>query len=136
MTVAETEPKTDFEKMKETFKALNFADIRPIVLATVDTLRDAGVFTEEIGKLEKKNKESYDLMVNMSVNPETVMMSFIEKIPNDKIKPLITLYLKISAVQTALKNVQTLSADQKITLGGQLKELANELTKLIEELPQ
>ena len=140
MAVEEAKPekkvKTDFEKLKEVFKTLSISDINPIALASINSIRDIGEFVEAIGKLEKKNKEAYDHISQLGQRPETVLMSLIDKVPEDKLKPLIELSLRMVAIQTELMDFNNLTADQKIELGGELKKVAIDITKIIGELPQ
>jgi len=132
----ETKVKTEFEKLKEVFKTLSISDVNPVVLASVNAIRDLGEFVEAIGKLQKKNKEAYDLISQLGQKPETFLMSFVDKIPEDKLKPLIELSLKMMAIQTELKDFDSLTADRKIELGSELKKAATDMTKIIGELPQ
>ena len=140
MAVEEAKPekkvKTDFEKVKEVFKTLSISDINPIALASINSIRDVGEFVEAIGKLEKKNKEAYDLISQLGQRPETLLMSLVDKVPEDKLKPLIELSLKMVSIQTELMDFNNLTADQKIELGGELKKVAIDITKIIGELPQ
>jgi len=140
MAVEEAKPekkvKTDFEKLKEVFKTLSISDINPIALASINSIRDIGEFVEAIGKLEKKNKEAYDHISQLGQRPETVLMSLIDKVPEDKLKPLIEFSLRMVAIQTELMDFNNLTADQKIELGGELKKVAIDITKIIGELPQ
>jgi hypothetical protein len=135
MTTAEVNAETSFDKIKEAFRSLSISDIRPIILSSIHTMQDVGEYSEACGQLEKKNKDAYDLMARLGEQPETILMQFIDKIPNDKLKPLIALSLKLTAIQERLKNFQSLSADEKITLGRELKTAAIALSKLVEELP-
>lgn len=124
----------DFEKLKKAFKTMSIIDVKPIVLASINTMKNIGEFTEAIGKLEKKNPESYDTIAELSERPETVMMSFIDKVPDEKLKPLISLTLELATIQNDLNNIKSLSADKKIELGRALKMVAIKITKLIGEI--
>jgi len=148
MATAETEPraeaipipnpatKTDFEKIKEVFKTLTMSDLNPIVLASIRAIRDVGEFVVVIGKLEKKNKEAYDLVSQLGQQPETFLMTLIDKMPEDKLKPLLELSLRMVTIQTELKAFDTLTADRKIELGQELEKTADGMSKIIGELSQ
>jgi hypothetical protein len=146
MATAEAEPrtdaapkpaaKTDFERIKEVFKTLTMSDLNPIVLASISAIRDMGEFVEAIGKLEKKNKEAYDLVSQLGQQPETFLMTLIDKIPEDKLKSVLELSLRMVAIQTELKAFDTLTADRKIELGQELKKTAESMSKTIGELAQ
>jgi len=136
MLAPKTEAQTDFEKIKEVFKNLSLADINPIVLASVSAIRDMGEFSEAIGNLEKKNREAYSLFSKLGQQPETFLMSFVDKIPEDKLRSLLELSLKMVSIQTELKNFDALTADRKIELGQELKKVADNLTKIIGEFSQ
>lgn len=134
--IPQPEQKTDFEKIKEVFKTLTMSDLNPVLLASVGTIRNLGEFIEATGNLEKKNKEAYDLMSQFGQQPETFLMSLVDKIPEDKLRPLLELSLKMVTIQTELKAYGTLTADRKIELGQELKKAADSMTKIIGEIPR
>ena len=69
--------------------------------------------------------------------PRQVLLQFIDRIPEDKLKPLIEFSLKLSSVQNELKNLKKdLSADQKVELGIKLKTITEGFTKIIEDLSE
>ena len=136
MVVAEAEVKTDFDRLKEAFASITISDVRPIILAGISSIRDIGVFIEATGRLQKKSDMAYELITEMGENPETVLLQFIDRIPEDKLKPLIEFSLKLSSVQNELKNLKDLSADQKIELGIKLKTITEGFTKIIEDLSE
>ena len=134
--IPQPEQKTDFEKIKEVFKTLSMSDLNPVLLASVGTIRNLGEFVEAIGNLEKKNKEAYELMSQFGQQPETFLMSLVDKIPEGKLRPLLELSLKMVTIQTELKDFGTLTADRKIELGKELKKAADSITKIIGEIPR
>lgn len=99
MTV-ETKSKSDFDKFKEATKDLTLADILPIVIAAIDSLRDLGEFSVASGNLQKKNAEAYDIIVKIGEHPEAFLALLVEKIPEEKLKPLVELSLKMAAIQS------------------------------------
>lgn len=137
MTVLEAENITDFEKLKEVFKKLKTSDVIPIVIASIDTFKSVGEFTESLGKLEKKDKELFDILYQLSQQtPEMLLLSIIDKIPEDKLKSMIEWSLKLTTMQNKLNNFNKLSADEKISLGRDMKEISTKLIEIISELPQ
>jgi hypothetical protein len=137
MAVVETENETDFEKLKEVFKSLKTSDVIPIVIASINAFKNIGEFAEASGELEKKNKETYDLISEVSEQtPEALLLSFINKIPEDKLRSIIEWTLKMSTIQNRMKNFKNLTANQKIKLGRDIKEIADNLVKTIGELPE
>jgi hypothetical protein len=137
MTVVEAENETDFEKLKEIIKNLKTSDVIPIITASINAFKNVGEFAEAAGQLEKKNKETYDLISQFGdQTPEALLLSFIDKIPEDKLKSIVEWTLKMSTIQAKMKNFKNLTADQKIRLGNEIKEIANNLIKTIGELPE
>lgn len=132
----QVQAKTDFEKLKEVFATLSISDVKPVMLASINSIRDVGDFVEATGHLEKKNKEAYDLFSRLGQQPETFLMTLVDKIPEDKLKPLLELSLKMVAIQTELKDFNTLTADRKIELGMELKKAAISMTDIMGELAQ
>jgi hypothetical protein len=137
MTLLEAENETDFEKLKEVLKSLKTSDVIPIVIASINAFKNVGEFAEASGQLEKKNKETYDLISQFSEQtPEALLLSFINKIPPEKLKSIVEWTLKMSTIQAKMKNFKNLTADQKIKLGRDIKEIADNLIKTIGELPE
>lgn len=133
MTV-ETKSKSDFDKFKEATKDLTLADILPIVIAAIDSLRDLGEFSVASGNLQKKNAEAYDIIVKIGEHPEAFLALLVEKIPEEKLKPLVELSLKMAAIQSKINQFPQLTAEEKIAIGQELKGVASELSRLLEEM--
>lgn len=134
--MAVVEAKTDFDRLKEAFAGITISDVRPIALASVSSLRDIGEFIEAIGKLQKKSNMAYELINEMGENPELILLQFIDRLPEDKLRSMIEFSLKLSSIQVELKNFKELSADQKIELGIKMKELTEGFAKIIGDLPE
>jgi hypothetical protein len=137
MTIVEAEKETDFEKLKAVFKSLKTADVIPIVIASVNAFKNIGEFAEASGNLEKKNKQTYALVSQFSEQtPEALLLSIMDKIPEDKLKSIVESTLKMSTIQFRMKDFKNLTADQKIKLGKEIKDVADNLVKTIGELPE
>src|SRR4030042_3040208 len=106
MTVAVEENETDFEKLKEVFKTLKTSDVIPIVIASINAFKNIGEFAEASGQLEKKNKETYDRVAQISEQtPEALLLTFINKIPEDKLRSIVEWTLRMSKIQDRMKNL-------------------------------
>jgi hypothetical protein len=136
MIVSEAQKETDFDSVKTAFQSISLSDIRPIILSSIHMLQDVGEFSEASGNMEKKSKKAYDFMTRLGEQPEALLVQFIDKIPDDKLKPLIAYSLKIASLQEQLKDFKNVPAERKITLGKELKEVANKLAKLVEDISQ
>lgn len=137
MTVVEAENQTDFEKLKVVLKSLKTSDVIPIVIASVNAFKNIGEFAEASGQLEKKDKETYKLISQFSEQtPEALLLSIMDKIPEDKLKSIVEYTLKMSTIQFRMKDFKNLTADQKIKVGKEIKEIADNLVKTIGELPE
>ncbi len=137
MAVAVADNETDFEKFKEIFKTLKTSDVIPIIIASINAFKNVGEFAEASGQLEKKDKETYDRISQISEqSPEALLLSFIDKIPEDKLRLIVEWTLRMSTIQERMKDFKRLTADQKIKLGKEIKEIADNLVKTIGELPE
>lgn len=137
MSVAEAQNTDDFEKLKELFKKVDTQYFVPIVVASINMFKNVGEFTEAIGNLQKNNEEAYDIVFKLSEqNPETLLLSFVNKIPEEKLRPIVELTLKMATIQNQLKDLKKVSADKKIKLGKEIQEIANSLIQLLGELPK
>lgn len=132
MTV-ETKPKTEIDKFKEATKDLTLVDVLPVAIATINSLRDLGEFFVATGSLQKKSASAYDTILKIGEQPEAFLALLVDKIPEEKLKPLVELTLKMAAIQSKFSQFRELTAEEKITIGQELKGVASELSRLLEE---
>lgn len=127
-------PKIDFEKLREIMKDLALKDIVPMLLTSVGFLKISGQFLIVIGNIQKRNKELYEFAMKVGENPEAFLALFVDRVPEEKLKPFIELILRLSSIQTKMKDFKALNADEKIILGKELKEIATKMNELLKEL--
>jgi len=130
----ETKPKIDLDKFKEALNELALTDILPIMIATINSLRELGEFSIASGKLQMKSQKAYDAIQQVGEEPQAFLTILVDKVPGEKLKTLVDLTLKMSLIQSQISKFNTLSAVDKVTAGETLKAVASELTKLLEEM--
>lgn len=135
MTV-NTVPKIDFDKFKEIMKELTLKDMLPVALSTVEFLKDFGEFLIAIGNLQKKSEKASDILFKIGEEPGAFLALLVDKIPEDKLKPLVELSLRLSSLQTRLKDFKNLSVEEKILSGKEFKKIANEMSKMLKRVEQ
>jgi len=134
MVLEETKSKIDLEKFKEAIKDLTLQDILPIVVATVNSFRELGEFVIATGHLQKKSQKAYEVIEQLGEEPQAFLAVLVDKIPEEKLKPLVELTLEMSMLQLKLKDFAKSTAEEKIAMGEQLKELSLKINKLLEEM--
>lgn len=135
MTINSTS-KIDFAEFKSVMKDLTFEDILPVVLSTIDFLKDFGEFAKGVGTIQKKSERASEMIFKIGEEPEAFLALLVYKIPQEKLKPLVELTLKLSSVQTRMKEFKNLNADEKILLGEEFKQIATELSKMLKQVKQ
>jgi len=123
-----------YEEIKEAFKELTLEDIRPIAISITEFLRDFGEFIKNVGTLQKKSEKASEILFGTSEEPEAFLALLVEKIPADRLKPLVQLSLRLSAAQTKLKRLKDSSIEEKLRLGEEFKQIAEKLAEILEEV--
>ena len=134
--VVETKPKIDLEKFKEAMKTLTLQDLLPIAISTVNSLREFGEFAVATGKLQMKSQQVYDIILQVGEEPQTFLAALVDKIPEDKLKPLVELSLEIAMIQLKMSKFAQMSAEEKIAVGEQLKQVALKVNELLEGMQE
>jgi hypothetical protein len=133
MAVA-TKAKIDLDKFKEAMNEIALVDILPIMIATIDSLRELGAFAIATGRLQMKSQKAYDAIHQAGEEPQAFLAILMDKIPEEKLKPLVALTLKLTLIQSQMATFEALSAPEKVALGEELRTVSSELTKLLEEM--
>ena len=130
--VVETKPKIDLDKFKEAMNEIALIDILPIVIATIDSLRELGTFAIATGKLQMKSQKAYDAFRQTGEEPQAFLAILVDKVPEEKLKHLVDLTLKMTLIQSQMAAFNELSATEKVAVGEELRTVASELTTLLE----
>ena len=95
-------------------------------------LMDAyGFFAEKLGEIQKSHKESYDFIFSLEATeklPE-VLSEMVEKFPEAS-NLYTNILIRMTGYMPKINSLMTLSADEKIELGRNLKALAEDLGEL------
>jgi hypothetical protein len=129
-----TTSKTNFDEIKEALKELTLEDVRPIALSLIEFMKNFGEFVIGIGHLQKKSEKASEIIFRIGEEPEAFLALLIDKIPEDRLKTLIELSLKLSALQTSLQKYKSLSAEEKVHLGEEFKETAEEMANMFRDV--
>jgi len=130
----ETKPKIDFERFKETINQLTLLDVLPIAIATIDSLREFGEFVIAIGNLQQKSQSAYEVILQIGDEPQAFLAVLVNKIPEEKLKPLVELSLEMASIQSKLVDFAKLSGEEKVVVGEKLKEAARKMSSMLQEM--
>jgi hypothetical protein len=86
------------------------------------------------GHLQKKSQKAYETIQQLGEEPQAFLAILVNKIPEEKLKPLVELTLEMSMLQLKMSNFKNLTADEKIVAGEQLKKVASKIGNLLEEM--
>lgn len=131
MTV-ETRQKIDLDKLKEAMSEVALTDILPLMIAAIDSLRELGSFAIATGKLQMKSQSAYDVIHQAGEEPQAFLAILVDKVPEEKLKPLVDLTLKMTLIQSQLVTFDALPAAEKVAIGEELRTVSLEMTKLLE----
>lgn len=130
--VVETKPKIDLDKFKEVMKEIALVDILPIMIAAIGSLKELGAFAIATGELQMKSEKAYDAIRQAGEEPQAFLAVLVDRVPEEKLKPLVDLTLKMTLIQSQMATFDALSAEEKVAIGEELRIVASELTKLLE----
>ena len=134
MEAEDVKPEIDFEKFKKVTEKLALADMLPIVISTINSLKEFAEFIIAIGVLQQKNQEAYEFIEQVGEQPQAFLAVLVDRIPPEKLKSLIENSLEMSSIQSKMSQFQKLSSVDKVALGEKLREIAQKLSASLEEL--
>lgn len=105
--------------------------IKEFIEVSIEYLKSLGQFALKIGETEKKFPNAFKLMQIMST-PEN-MATLVSKAPPKLVAKMVEFMLRASSLTVKMnKNINDLTADEKIALGNELIKLANDAATLME----
>jgi hypothetical protein len=117
-------------------KIVDKIDMKSIFSVFTSLLRAYGNFAKAIGTIEKTDTSSYEALLYLGQNAPQVMSILAQKSPPEEFGAFMKLTLKLIDISPKLDKIATLPSDEKIQLGAELENIANEfdeLWKLIQE---
>jgi hypothetical protein len=104
--------------------------IKEFIEAFVEYLKGMGTFAIKIGETEKKYPGAFQMMAEMA-SPESIA-DFISKAPPKIVAKMFEFMLRASSLSTRMqKKLNELSADEKMQLGKEMIELAENVSELM-----
>jgi len=118
------------EELQKVKEILERTDIKTISMLVVDMMSAIGKFAETLGKVEKNYEEAFLAFKTIGQSPR-LLETLIGKAPPETIGVFMKLIIRMTVVQSQLSKLMELSADEKIKLGKDLIDIAEEFKKLI-----
>ena len=119
---------------EETEEAISKEDIKKLVEMFRYLLDAYGSFANALGKIQKNHEEAYETMFSLEVAeklPE-ILSVVSEKGPPELSKLLTKIFVRMSMLLPRIGKLMDLSANDKIKLGENLKDLAKDFDKLLD----
>jgi hypothetical protein len=106
--------------------------ITEFIEAFVEYLKSMGTFAIRIGETEQKYPSAFQMMTEMS-SPENIA-KFVSKAPPEIVVKMLEFMLRASSLTTKMqRNLNELSADEKVQLGKELIELGGTVSELMKK---
>jgi len=106
--------------------------IEEYIKASIEYLKSMGTFAIKIGETEKKYPHAIKMMTEMA-SPEN-LANFISKAPPRIVAKMLECMLRASSLSAKMqKNFNALTADEKIEIGNEILQLAENFIALIRE---
>jgi len=124
-----SETKTTKRKAK-----LEKKEIVNLVEMFADLMNAYGSFSENLGKIQKTHKETYEEMFSLEAAekiPE-MLSKIVAEGPSELSSLFVRIFAKMTTFLPRVNKMMELSAEEKIKLGKNLKSLAKDFGKLLE----
>jgi hypothetical protein len=123
------------ETSKENASSAEQQQIKEFIEAFIEYLKSMGTFAIKIGETEQKYPHALQMMAEMA-SPENVV-NFISKAPQEIVVKLLELILRASSLSAKMqRNLNELSADEKIRVGNEMMKLAENISDLIKTVEE
>ena len=104
--------------------------IKEFIEAFIEYLKSMGTFAIKIGETEQKYPHALQMMAEMA-SPENIA-NFISKAPPEIVVKMFEFMLRASSLTAKMqRKLNELSADEKIQLGKEMVELAENVSELM-----
>jgi len=124
------------EELKKAIEIANKVDMKGIFNVFISLMRSYGNFAKSIGTIEKEHPDSYEAILYLGKVAPQLMSILAVKSPPEELGAFIKLTLKLMELGPKLDKIATLPAEEKIQVGTELVNIANEyeaLWKQVEE---
>lgn len=106
--------------------------IKEFIEAFIEYLKGMGTFALKIGETEKQYPHAIKMMTEMA-SPEN-LANFISKAPPKIVVKIFEFMLRASSLSVKMqKNFNELTADEKIEIGNEMLQLAENVAALMKE---
>jgi hypothetical protein len=121
--------------VEESLKAIdvNKIDIFELMQVFIDFLNVYSELAIKFGTLERDFPESYNAIQNMGKIAPSFMMKLSETAPAEDFGIFVKAILKLLEIGPKMNDIEKLNAEEKITLGNQLKDITDILNKMIKK---
>ena len=121
-------------ELKRASEIAQKVDMATLFSVVTSFMRVLGEFAERMGTIEKENPESYEAIMFFGRMAPQIMEVLAEKSPPEEIGAFIKLTSKLIALGPKLDKIGELPAEEKISVGKELKHIADEYDRLWKEL--
>lgn len=122
------------EKIKEISLKVEGIDFSLLVEIFSSLLDSYGDFALSIGRIQRDNQEAFEAMLEIVDLAPKMMERFVTEFPPETLALFLRIFVKMPTIFSKLDRLMELEPEEKIKLGTDLKELANDFRKLKEEL--
>jgi hypothetical protein len=124
------------EELKKALEIADKVDIKGVFGVFISLLRSYGDFAKSIGTIEKEHPDSYEAILYLGKFAPQILSIIAGKSPPEELGAFIKLTMKLIELGPKIDKIATLSAEEKIQIGIELTNIANEYDLLWKELEQ
>jgi hypothetical protein len=123
-------------ELKKASEIANKVDMKSLFAVFVSLLRSYGDYAKSIGTIEKEHPDSYEAILYLGKFAPQILSIVAGKSPPEELGAFIKLTMKLIELSPKLDNIATLPAEEKIQVGTELTNMANEYDLLWKKLEQ
>lgn len=124
------------QELQKVLEIANKVDMKSVFGVFISLLRSYGDFAKAIGTIEKEQPDSYEAILYLGKFAPQILSILAEKSPPEELGAFIKLTMKLIELGPKMDTISTLGADEKIRIGTELREIANEYDLLWKQLEQ
>lgn len=106
-------------------------DFENFITVVSEIFEKLGSISVDIGNMEKTNPKGFASYTQLEKDPE-FFLKMTEHLPPESLGRVMRVFIKLSSLSSKLNNIMSLSDEEKIQLGNELKSLSKELKSMSE----
>ena len=124
----------DTEKIKDALEKVKDIDTISLSRTFVKLLKVYASFGKSIGELQKENEDTFQSLAYLGSVAPQLFQALAKKSPPAELGAFVKTMMNLMEVAPKMNKMMDLSADEKIELGTQLEDIANDLEVMVDKI--